>query len=80
MSSITVTLADSIQQRLEEFAKKDGLTVEEFLSTIVSQRIAVAEAQSLVQARAAGGSVARLVGFLDSAPDVEPEPGYRKMD
>jgi hypothetical protein len=75
MSSITITLPDSLQRRLQEIAEKDGVTVDEFVSTIVSQRIAVGEAQSLVQARAARGSGKRLVELLDSAPDVDPEPG-----
>ena len=77
MSTLTISIPDSVRSRIEFFAGKDGVSVEQYVSAVLAQRIAVADADSVVQKRAKQGSPERLMEFLAAAPDVPPEPQDR---
>lgn len=77
MSTLTISIPDSVRNRIEFFAGKDGVSVEHYVSTVLAQRIAVADADSVVQKRAKQGSPERLLELLAAAPDVQPEPHDR---
>jgi hypothetical protein len=77
MSTLLVSIPDSVRARIEEFAREDGVSVDAFVASILSQRVAVAEADSYVRRRAGRGSAEQLLDILDKAPDVEPEPHDR---
>jgi hypothetical protein len=73
MSTLNIQLPDSIRQRVEVLAREDGVGVDAFVATVLSQRIAVAEADSYVRRRAAQGSARQMLDILEMAPKVEPE-------
>lgn len=80
MSTLSITIPDSIRQRVEVLAKEDGVPVDSFVATILSQRIAVADADSYVRRRAGKGSAEQLMALLEQAPKVAPEPHDRLAD
>ena len=47
--------------------------VDAFVATVLSQRLAVAEADFYVRRRAAQGSARQMLEILEMAPKVEPE-------
>jgi hypothetical protein len=51
MSTLSMQLPDSIRQRVEVHARENGVDVDAFVATGLSQRIAVAEAASCVYRR-----------------------------
>ena len=59
---------------MEHFAREDGVSVDDYVAAVLSQRVAVADADSYVQSRAARGSANHLIKLLDKAPAVEPDP------
>jgi hypothetical protein len=73
MSTLSIQLPDSIRQRVEVLAREDGVGVDAFVATVLSQRIAVAEADSYIRRRAAQGSARQMLDILEMAPKVEPE-------
>lgn len=73
MSTLSIQLPDSIRQRVEVLAREDGVGVDAFVATVLSQRIAVAEADSYVRRRAAQGSARQMLDILEMAPKVVPE-------
>ena len=73
MSTLSGTLPESILNRVESLAREDGVSVDAFVASVFSQRVAVAEADSYVGRRAARGSAGQLRELLAKAPDVEPE-------
>lgn len=73
MSTLSIQLPDSIRQRVEVLAREDGVGVDAFVATVLSQRIAVAEADSYVRRRAVQGSARQMLDILEMAPKVEPE-------
>lgn len=73
MSTLKVSLPDSVRERVEHFAREDGVSVDDFLATVIAQRIAVAEANSYIQQRGAKSNSTRMLELLEKAPDIEPE-------
>lgn len=80
MSTLTITLPDSIRQRMMSMAEQDGVPIEEFVASILAQRVAVADADSYVRRRAASGSAERMLEILQSAPKVDPDECDRLED
>lgn len=74
MSTLNIKIPESIRSRVEHFAREDGVSVDDYVATVLSQRVAVADADSYVQSRAARGSADKLIHLLDKAPAVEPDP------
>ena len=72
MSAVTVNIPDSLWDRIERMADEDGVSVDSLILTILSQRIAVADAESYVKMRGRRGSADSLKRILEAAPDVEP--------
>ncbi len=77
MSTLSISIPDSIHQRVEVLAREDGVEVDSFIATVLSQRIAVADADSYVRRRAARGSAQQMLDILAQAPKVEPDPDDR---
>jgi hypothetical protein len=73
MSTLSIQPPDSIRQRVEVLARYDGLGVDAFVATVLSQRIALAEADSYVRRRATQDSAKQMLDILEMAPKVEPE-------
>jgi uncharacterized protein (DUF1778 family) len=77
MSSLEIRIPDSIRSRVEDFARKEGVSVDDYVASVLSQRVALADVDSYVRIRAARGSADRLIELLDKAPAVESEPNDR---
>ncbi len=73
MSTLQVNVPDSIRHRVEHFAQADGVSVDDFVASILAQRIAAADADSYIQKRAVRGSAGKLIDLLAKAPDMPPE-------
>jgi hypothetical protein len=77
MSAVTVNIPDSLKDRIERMAEEDGVPVDSLILTILSQRVAVADAESYVKMRGRRGGADSLKKILERAPDVEPDPKDR---
>lgn len=73
MSTLTISIPDSVRERVESLAQQDGVPIDAFVSSILAQRVAVAEADSYVRNRAIRGSASQMLEILRSAPKVEPD-------
>ncbi len=73
MSTLSIQPPDSIRQRVVVLAHEVGLGMDAFVATVLSQRIALAEADSYVCRRAAQGSARQMLDILEMVPKVEPE-------
>jgi hypothetical protein len=77
MSTISIKIPDSVRNRVEDIAREDGVTVDDFVASVLLQRVAVANADSYVRSRAKSGSASQLVDLLGKAPNVVPDPADR---
>ena len=69
-------LPDSLKETAARLAKDDGVSLNQWITAAVAQKIgAVETAEELLRGRAAGAKPGDLTRYLDRAPDAPPEPG-----
>ena len=74
MSSMNISIPDSIRERVESLAREDGISPEAFVAAVLSQRVAVADVDSYIRHRASRGNAQQMLDILSQAPKVDPEP------
>jgi len=70
---ITLRLPNSIHKQLKEYAEKDGVSMNQFISTAVAEKLASLATVEFLEQRAQRGSKEKFNAVLDKVPDVEPE-------
>lgn len=78
MSTLSVQLPNSLHAHLQELAKREGVSVDQFISTAVAEKMAALMTESYLAERAKRGSRAKYDEALSRVPDVEPEE-YDKL-
>lgn len=73
MSTISVRMPNSLHQRLREFARKDGVSINQFITSAVTEKLATLSTLEYLEARAERGSRAKFEAALSQVPDVEPD-------
>lgn len=73
MSTLSVRLPDSIHREVRELAKEDGVSINQFISLALAEKVSSLRTVEFLKQRAARGSSAHMLAILDAAPDVEPE-------
>ena len=69
-------LPASLKEAAARLARNDGVSLNQWITAAVAQKISAAEtADELLARRAAEANPGDLVRYLDAAPDVPPEPG-----
>ena len=77
MSSLVVSIPNSIRLRAEALAKDDGISMDQFVASALAEKMAVLDADSYILQRAARGSRAKFDRVMAKVPDAEPEPQDR---
>ena len=72
MSAITVELPSSIRKKLEELALKEGFSLEQFMASAASEKLAVMLQNDFLENEARLGSRKAFEKYLAAVPDVEP--------
>ncbi len=73
MSTMSVRMPNSLHQRLREFAKKDDVSINQFITSAVTEKLAALSTLEYLEARAKKGSRAKFEAALRQVPDVEPD-------
>jgi hypothetical protein len=77
MSTVQLTLPDSIHRRLVEAATRDSVSVDQFVATALAEKLSALMTEDYLRQRAARGDRGRFEAALSKVPDVEPETGDR---
>ena len=77
MSTLSLRIPDSTHTRLKDWAQKDKLSINQFISTAVAEKLAALETLSYLSERAEKGSKAKFEAALASVPHAEPLPQDR---
>ncbi len=75
MSALSLRLPDSIHRHIREIAKKEGVSINQFISSAVSEKISVLLTEDYLKSRAGKAKKKDLKNILDRVPDREPLPG-----
>jgi hypothetical protein len=78
MSTMNLTLPHSLQAQVEALAQKEGISVTEFITLAVAEKLATLATADYLAERAKRGTRDKLLAVLAKAPDVDPED-YDKL-
>ncbi|MEH2210110.1 toxin-antitoxin system HicB family antitoxin [Nostoc sp.] len=73
MSNLSVQLPDSLYKSLQELAKQDGISIDQFVATAVAEKIAALTTEIYLGKLAKRGSREKYDAVLAKVPDIEPE-------
>ena len=74
MSALNLRLPDSIHRHIREIAKRDGVSINQFISTAVSEKISAMLTEEYLSARADRAKEGTLKSILGKVPDRPPLP------
>ena len=75
MSTLSLRLPDSIHRHIKDIAKREGVSINQFISTAVSEKISAILTEEYLRSRAERAKPATLKTILDKVPDREPLAG-----
>jgi len=75
MSTMSLRLPESLHQKVRELAEREGVSINQLVTTALAEKISALLTEEYLQARAKRGSRERFKEILEKVPDAEPEPG-----
>lgn len=75
MSSLSLRLPDSLHQKVRELAKRDNVSINQFIATAVAEKAAALLTVDYLEERAGRADANLLDRLLRRVPDVPPAPG-----
>ena len=78
MSTVTIQMPESLAQQLRECAAKEGVTVDQLLSSAAAEKLSALLTVDHLRQRAQHAKREDFIAFLADSPDVPPMPGDEK--
>jgi hypothetical protein len=78
MSIVQVQIPDSLHKSLSDLADRDGISIEQFISIAIAEKLSALMTENYLKDRARRGDRAKYEAILAKVPDVEPEE-YDRM-
>ena len=78
MSTMTFQMPDSLARQLRECAAREGVTVDQLLSSAAAEKLSALLTVDHLRQRAAGANREDFIAFLAASPDLPPLPGDEK--
>ena len=75
MSTLSLRLPNSIHRHAKLVAEREGVSVNQLISTAVAEKLSALETESFLEERARRGSVERYRAVLAKVPNRPPDPG-----
>lgn len=75
MSTLSLRLPDSLHKKLKELARREGVSINQLISTAVAEKVSALMTLDYLEARAARGSRDKFEAVLAKVADREP-PEY----
>ena len=72
MSTLSLRLPDSLHQQVKVLARQDGISICQFISSAVAEKMAALVTEEHLKARAQAGSESDFFKALSKVPSVEP--------
>jgi hypothetical protein len=73
MSTLSVRLPESLHQQLRQYAKREGASINQLISSAVAEKLAALATQEYLIERAKRGTRKKFEAALKTVPDVAPE-------
>lgn len=75
MSTLSLRLPDSLHKMLKQVAKDDGVSINQFVSLAVAEKLSALSTESYLQERSARADRGAFLEILDNVPDAPPVAG-----
>lgn len=75
MSTLTIQLPDGVARQLRECADREGVTVDQLISSAASEKLSAMLTVEHLRERARNAKREDFIAFLNGSPDVPPMPG-----
>lgn len=75
MSTLSLRLPESLHQKVRELADREGISINQLVTTALAEKISALLTEEYLAARAARGSRRKFDEILSKVPDAEPEAG-----
>ena len=75
MSTLSLRLPNSIHRHIKEIAAEEGVSINQFISSAVSEKISAITTENYLLQRAGKANREEFKEILDSVPDRAPLPG-----
>lgn len=80
MGALSLRLPESLHRKLGEVAARDGVSINQWISSAVAEKMSAQLAQEYIAERARRASRKKFDAILAKVPDVEPEESDRIPD
>jgi hypothetical protein len=75
MNTLTIQIPDGVARQLRECAEREGVTVEQLISSAAAEKVSALLTVEYLRERARNAKREDFVAFLNGSPDVPPLPG-----
>jgi hypothetical protein len=75
VTTLNLTLPNSLQRHLQEMADREGVPVDQFVATAVAEKISALTAETYLRTRAERADADAFRAVLDKVPQRAPLPG-----
>ncbi len=75
MSSLSLRLPDSIHRHIKEIANREGVSINQFISSAVAEKVSAIMTEEVLQVRAKKARKGSLKQVLNKVPKRAPVPG-----
>jgi hypothetical protein len=72
MSTLSLRLPDSLHEEIKILAKKEGISINQFISSAVAEKMSALLTESYLRDRALKGSKESFLNAMSKVPDVVP--------
>ena len=73
MSTLSLRLANSLHDEVKFLAKREGISINQFISSAVAEKMSALMTENYLQKRAKKGNEQAFLEAMSNVPDVEPE-------
>ncbi len=77
MSTLSLRLANSLHDEVKFLAKKEGISINQFISSAVAEKMSALMTENYLIERAKKGNKEAFLKAMAKVPDVEPEANDR---
>lgn len=75
MSTMSLRLPESLHEKVRELAEREGVSINQLVTTALAEKISALLTQEYLEERAARGSRDEFLRILDKVPHAAPDPG-----
>lgn len=75
MSTMSLRLPESLHQKVRELAEREGISINQLVTTALAEKISALLTEEYLADRAARGSRKKFLEVLEKVPSAEPNSG-----